>query len=248
MRSCYRRCLKSLEKLYSNCKRPLEYLRILRMSTHESSHSLIYAWTHVRKQLSKTPYRHHRGRGRGAGAAIFYSKITIWNSPVSVVGHRSPLLHLKLSLRDLLLRTTSSVTFSPLIVINKISEVSSHVLWRSRLVLSYYNNGLECRFVSCWPLGVHFWGHSGSVGFNVRIAACVPRCGTEWSEKSGMRVTRPASERSLPAAACAACAPRRAVGCDGASQLLRLPWPLPQAFWLIYIDKVFDVRARACQR
>lgn len=102
---------------------------------------------------------------------------------------------------------------------------------------------LASRFVSCWPLGVHFWGHSGSVGFNVRIAACVPRCGTEWSEKNRMRVARPVSERSLPAArptAPALPAPLVAVvGCDGASQPLRLPWPLPQAFWLIYIDTVF---------
>lgn len=61
--------------------------------------------------------------------------------------------------------------------------------------------------------------------------------------KNGIRVARPASERSLPTAACAACAPRRAVGCDDASQPLRLPWPLPQAFWLIYIDTVFGASA-----
>lgn len=112
------------------------------------------------------------------------------------------------------------------------------MLSRSRLVLSYNNNVLASRFVSCWPLGVHFWGHSGSVGFNVGIAACVPRCGTRWSEKNGMRVARPASERSLPACGGRRCLrPSRAVGCDDAPQPLRLPWPLPQVFWLIYIDR-----------
>lgn len=154
------------------------------------------------KTAVKNPILPPLRSGTARAQLFFTQKLQQFETHLSVVGHSSPLLHLKLSLRDLLLHTTSSVTFSPLIVINKLSEVSSHVLWRSRLVLSYYYNGLECRFVSCWPLGVHFWGHSGSVGFNVRIAACVPKCGTEWSEKNGIRVARPASERSLPAAAC----------------------------------------------